>query len=135
MKLFEIFKSRYQWEKHESSTVVRYSFITDTGQQYKVIFQKVTPLEWELSFHQMGSEGPERGITKTRDAFKIFSTVIDTLRDFSVTSSASTITFEAKEPSRINLYDKLVQSLELGWKLVDISINNDGAKTYTLMRK
>ena len=97
----------------------------------------------KINFWKMGATHrrtrPTQDITGTGNEFKVFSTVFKIIKDvLKIYENISVISFEAKEHSRVKLYDRLVTTLlrDSEWQLFDFThITNSELKEYWLVRK
>jgi hypothetical protein len=94
-------------------------FVTNEGIEYVVLIQLLASVLGKNSTcwleFAVGDGGASKGVPKgshgvtgTGEAFQVFSTVIDILRDFVKKHEPAMIKFSALEPSRIKLYSRLV---------------------------
>ncbi len=124
MLLYEVFDQPYQWEYVERDPMFfEAAFTVTDGSKYYVYGQdkgSISP-EWNIGFYRVesGNSTHNYKITNTGDQQRIFATVIDVLREFigAVNQNGiKTFYFEAKEPSRLRLYKRLVATLLPSWK-------------------
>lgn len=144
MKLFELFQQPYEWKEERSSLKgAFYSFTTgeedyrvriavteDPSEGYKIQF-------WKLQFRGDLASAPQERITKTGKAFQVFATVVDIVKSFlKKKKDVEIISFEAKEPSRQDLYVRIIKTTanDIGFKLDETTPYGAG-KLYILHKK
>lgn len=128
--LTELFDKPFVWSKIDDLT---YQFHTDAGLRYEVSLYTIGAKLWELYFED---ENGNYGVTGSagREALRIFSTVMDCLKDFIKTKKPSNIYFEADKEagnSRSNIYTKITKRFTFPgytWTIKDYS----GITMYTL---
>lgn len=119
--------------------VAKYYFVTNKGIKYMAMFTKTETKKNADSAHLVFGT-VDRGpigkpykddlwasvrITGTGDEFRVLSTIGKIINDYSNKFSPNYITFTAREPSRISLYNKIVKNIDKyipGWqksKIVD----------------
>lgn len=127
MKLQELFDKPLPW-KWVIRTLSSWDALFDasTGEGY-IDFKQSYPGDWSIAFSIDGNEE----VSGEGDEFKIFSTVVDIIKDFIEENKPTKIRFEAKESSRIKLYNRLAKVLgsKFGYKA-----KKTGGK-YILVRK
>jgi hypothetical protein len=100
----EALDSSYPYEFKNNA----YYFITDSGNDYKVMFNGTKKVE--VSFMARGeNDQPKDDITGTGDSRKIFGTVINIVKEYVGQHQPDIVMFAANnsEPSRIRLYNML----------------------------
>jgi hypothetical protein len=103
-KIDEALDSSYPYEFKNNA----YYFITDSGNDYKVMFNGTKKVE--VSFMARGKDNqPKDDITGTGDSRKVFGTVINIVKDYVGQHNPDILMFAAdnNEPSRIRLYNML----------------------------
>jgi predicted nucleotidyltransferase len=103
-KIDEALDSSYPYEFKNNA----YYFITDSGNDYKVMFNGTKKVE--VSFMARGeNDQPKDDITGTGDSRKIFGTVINIVKEYVGQHQPDIVMFAANngEPSRIRLYNML----------------------------
>jgi hypothetical protein len=100
----EALDSSYPYEFKNNA----YYFITDSGNDYKVMFNGTKRVE--VSFMARGeNDQPKDDITGTGDSRKVFGTVINIVKEYIGQHQPDIVMFAAdnNEPSRIRLYNML----------------------------
>lgn len=100
----EALDSSYPYEFKNNA----YYFITDAGEQYRVMFDGDKKVE--VSFAARGKNNqPKDDITGTGDSRKVFGTVINIVKDYVSQHNPEIIVFAADStaPSRVRLYKSL----------------------------
>lgn len=118
MILFELFEK-----------IAPFRWVYQTEEAYSAIF-KINNNRYDVHFSKDSSGGdewwevefgvdlptdapmPRYGITKTGNAFVVFSTVATIIEDFIGKVSPQQIIFTAKEASRVKLYDALIPRIQ-----------------------
>lgn len=111
MLLNELLKSSYNVEYDTSEPGEFYaSFLTEDKREIKLAAVSLGPFEsWEVDFGVIGSDGSmDWNVTNKGDAFKIFATIIEILKNFLTKSKPKSFYFTAKEPSRKKLYQTMM---------------------------
>jgi len=112
-KLNELFDGPYEWHwKDQNDSVWRATATTDDGGRIGMEFGNVGNGRYYVDFIRNGSQN----VTGEGDAFKVFATVLDALKELISAKNPKSIFFSAeKNPnrgqkmmSRINLYKRLV---------------------------
>jgi hypothetical protein len=114
MKINELFSKEYPitWKRN------RAYFKTANGRPGVVMFDSDEPAEGDYSLVDIEfSIQDEFGVTGQGDASSIFATVFTAIREYIANNSPDFITFDAKEPSRQKLYNRMVTRLP-GYQLV-----------------
>jgi hypothetical protein len=116
----------------------KYYFVTSKGIKYMVVFTKTEISDKAKGGHlifgtvdsgKIGKQNKDLWasvrITGTGDEFRVLSTIGKIIYDYSNRFSPDYITFTAREPSRISLYNKIVKNIDKyipgwrKWKIVD----------------
>ena len=130
MLLNEVFDSPYKWEYTEQSGHWKFDqnnvyaeFIGQAG-AYHVMLSHKFESTYDVIFYADDANDSE-GIIGTGtgskrgggDAFKVFSTVAAILDDFATTHDGVTYYFDAKEESRMKLYERFLSYVrrKYGW--------------------
>lgn len=92
-------------------------------------------ISFDMTSATSGHQG-ELNMTNTGDEFLVFGTVMAIIQEYMKRYSPNAVTFsaEAKEPSRIKLYDRMVKRMANGW-VVQTENLGTSAKVYTLTRR
>jgi hypothetical protein len=116
--LHEVFGQPFKWF-WSNKTSERYSAtFNTTNDTYLVRFYNDFAKDWEMTFFRHNDDMEDGfNISGTGEAFKVFATVIDVIKAFLKHEAmytpergmSPTIYFTAKEPSRMKLYDRLIQ--------------------------
>ena len=145
--VLEVFNSPYKFTKQESNEKThRYMFELDDGTEVKVNFAR-SPREdkWQMDFNRNISgdydnyfdDGDEFALTGEGDAFRLFATILEILRDFVNRVRPHIVHFSAddREPSRIKLYDRMIKRFtnKMGYRLSSRT-NSIAGIEYTLGR-
>jgi hypothetical protein len=142
MRLLELFDQPYRFARTVNTTAkVYYVFESEysvNGQKKKDLvqcnFNKDHDKVWALGF----AIGDSDEATGNFDSLRIFSTIVEILKDFMATvkNDLQVLYFGAdiNQPSRIKLYDRLAKKASsVGLKLDDQTVD-DGIKWYTFTR-
>lgn len=123
----EVFNQPYKW----IYSFGEYIFKTDKNIKYHVQFINQGQEGYELYFfqHNNDSAGFEKSyqhikmdITGSGDAFKVFSTIIDIVKDFFAKNKISYIQFSSQERSRSKLYHQILKKLApKSWQIDTLS--------------
>lgn len=138
MLLTEIFKSPTKWEK-VPATDPTYAFQIGDNHYIVEFFKTVSDTgKYQLSLAHRGSRYDYNwsdSITKTGNAFVVFSTVYNIIENFIQSYRVETIQFDAKEPSRQKLYRRLVKTIsnKLNSKYKMRKIKNTDVEHYELI--
>lgn len=112
-------------------------FRTADGRTYGVEFTNDGDGDVDVHFAMVDEENGENvhHATNGGDEFVVFGTVLAIIKDYIQANSITTISFSAEtvEPSRIKLYDRMVQKFSQGWT-VKTEILHNFCKIYTLTR-
>lgn len=119
MKLDELLNSKYEWSglRHESGSLYTTEFLDSEERLVVVNFSQWNGV-WSVEFDRDGSHG----MTGAGDAVKVFSTVLDIIKEFTESVDPNFITFSAKsdEESRVKFYKRFAKKISsFGYK--DIS--------------
>lgn len=146
VQLNELFKNTYPFEPGDD--IDQWVFTTDSGQQYVVVtlderyyenrkFYPAIMLEFGIV---KGRDDIKTTVTGSGDAFKVFATVAEILKQAIANSGVEYVMFGAslQEPSRIKLYDsflKLLPKFLPGWRVHETEMHhNMGQKQYVLKK-
>jgi Putative amidoligase enzyme len=113
-KITETLNQPYDWYETESDdTGVYYEFkVPGQVKPYAVAFLAKGQGRYAITFMSFDEDDrPQYDVTGSGDAFRIFATVTEILQQFVHEYNPSMITFSAKKPSRIKLYDRLAKVL------------------------
>ena len=118
-QLHELLNSKYEWPglRHESDSLYTTEFLDSEERVVVVNFSKWNGV-WSVEFYRDGSFE----MTGAGDAIKVFSTVLDIIKEFTESVDPDFITFYAKsyEESRVKFYRRCAKKISsFGYK--DIS--------------
>jgi hypothetical protein len=103
--------SQYNWAWKAQGTDAWEALFSTGTHAYSVTFERCGQY-WEVGFSSDNHEWPLAiGITGSGNAFKVFATVIDTLRAFVAQQRNVTLCFTADENSRQSLYKKFISKI------------------------
>jgi hypothetical protein len=106
-------------------TSISFGFYTSDGSEYEVYFEPNSNLNWDVSFYLLDDEDedaygrPQRliGLQDGKKSFEVMKSVVALIKKFmeTYTDQVASISFSArtKEPSRVSLYRKLLNSFGL----------------------
>jgi hypothetical protein len=136
----EAFDQPYKltWEKAEYGDYDALATLDD-GTYLHVMFEKVTPYEWNISFYRNNSQE----VTGEGDSQRVFATVLTAIQEFikkeqpvNISFSASKETESGEESiSRAKLYNRLVRRYAQAWGYNLQSHDNGSAVIYDLSRR
>jgi hypothetical protein len=148
--LTEGFDKPYKWEWNRGGlqSVKSASFVTDSGGGYRVKFTQrnvkyLQPFNnsnvWTTDFSLKNDWGSSWGISGTGDAFRVFATVIDIMKDFLKDENPDAVTFSASEKSRKELYRAMIKRLPRftkGYELLrNVKVPNSREEHYFIKNK
>lgn len=89
------------------------------------------PNRWNIDFTQRNKVTATHtyGITRTGNQYKIFATIIDIILNFKTIHNDAELVFVAIEPSRVKLYNRMVNTLTKKYNMTllkKIDNNQDG---------
>lgn len=119
---------RYKKTMDDPYGMVRYSFWVDEGSEneshYIIEFSywsegnyDIDEPFWEVSFGNMSHGDDGYGITNTGNEIKVFSTIVNIMKEFTKKNNPPGYYFSAKEQSRKKLYDAMIRKLAKGFKV------------------
>lgn len=123
MHLYEVFESPYEYEWEDSGdTYAQATFFADDKSFVEVEiskeFNEYMPEDtWMVEFHRSNPHGDMERHVKTADvsnqgdAYKIFATVGEIMKEFVRRNSPNALWFTAAEPSRRMLYKRMLPRL------------------------
>jgi len=139
VKLKEAFDQPYpiKWEPSEYGDVDALARLPD-GTNLHIMFEKVTPYEWNVSFYRNNSQE----VTGEGDAQRVFATVLNAIQEFIKKEQPVNIAFSASkdvEPgqnseSRASLYDRMVQRYARAWGYRALRADNGHLVMYELSK-
>jgi GNAT superfamily N-acetyltransferase len=133
----EVFDQPYQmkWEKGEFSDYDALAKLRD-GSNLHIMFEKVTPYEWNISFYRNNSQE----VTGEGDAQRVFATVLAAIQKFIKKEHPVNVSFSASKQlesgeetaSRVNLYNKMIRRYAQAWGYHLQAHDNGDAVMYEL---
>lgn len=132
--LYSVTFDKGDFKDSEMATETSKEFIYQLSKDYNIEDDSI--LIWVSFFKHIGKNDWDKThhISPTEGAVKIFSTVIDICKK-ELGNSNHLISFSAKEPSRVKLYDALVRKLKRPGDTVREFVEKDGYKYYLLIPK
>ena len=134
MILRELFDKPAKWIEVDNDMGFAYQFQTKDGKGYEVTLDVDDDFVYEVIF---ADEAGNIDLTGAGNAAEVLGTVIAILRAHVKEHNMPDLSFsaEAKEPSRVKLYTRLVNKLsgEMGYEVE--AINHMGMKSWKLTKK
>jgi hypothetical protein len=147
--LTELFRAGQAWEWGHTSSEEAVANFKVGDVTYRFYAYEDNPREWTITFRFLDSDKSQDvqskpygyGITGSGNSAKVFSTVIDIMRDFlsRYESKFDSIILSADEPSRKSLYMAMIKRLLPGWKVetsgYDIRVSKPDTRLSEAVRK
>lgn len=114
MQLTELFNNafNYELERKDSGSWKAIFFTTNNSRVLVSFDESSTEVKaFDVDFRRGAPGATTYEITGEGDAIRIFSTVIEIIRDFVKRENPNIVTFNAKEPSRKKLYARLATKI------------------------
>jgi len=131
MLLIEVFSDPIEWKEDTVSAKLYTAEFSVYDLNYKFVAERsVLEGTWYINFSNTLSKYE---LSNTGKSFSVFATILDIFRKFMKTKNPDTIIFQAKEPSRIKLYDRMAKQLErMGFTLSESKLKEQpSTKIYT----
>ena len=142
MRLLELANKPYDLTVYDSGDhFVTYEFVSNNKVRYFIninVYDEELDIEFEAGDTPIGKG---QSVLNTGDAFRVFATVVEAMKQTMAKQTINKITFMSKksEPSRVKLYDAFVKALPRFIPNFQFQEKNDGSLPsyyeYTFVRK